>query len=238
MKSNSKISLSLKDVYTYLLTHNRYGYTRRNHLEPSSAFDSCKELVPKMLKKDSSYSLYTVKQLCEECISDLQITYWWGIDDEYHNRVSYINFIEWCLSFLKENQTPTLRPIYNPATFQKEGEEEVYDIWPYNLDQYERNLKRDDEKRYIVYNNDNNEVLVDKDHALSFKEIIPYLCSQHGDSMIYNYQYKREDYDKNDPSFKFYRIPKVTHFYSIHPVPGTTKPVYNYRIERLIFPED
>ena len=245
MNVEKKVEITLKDLYTYLLVHNRYGYTRNNHLEPSVAFDDCKKFIPIMYEIDADYALHTVKQLCEECISELNMHFWFGIDDENHNRPRYIGFIEYCLEFLRNNQEQQTRNRYNLETFEKIGEETFYANWPYNLDVYERNLQRDNERRYIIYDNTTNELLVDREHALSANEFLQYIYRRHVTeeqenaaqpvTLTYNYRYICEHYDKSAKTYKPYHVPKVIHLYRIHDDKAS---VCNYRVERIILPED
>ena len=70
MDVTKRLDLDLKDVYQLLIGECRYGYRRNNHLMPSCAYDKVKDIVPRMYKVDEDYAVYTLKQICEECISD------------------------------------------------------------------------------------------------------------------------------------------------------------------------
>ena len=128
---NKTIVVDLKDFYQLLIVECRYGYTRNNHLMPSGAYEKVKQYFPEMFKIDEEYAIYTLKQLCEECISQqLAWNFYDGEDDEYNNRGEAIEFISWCLQEVHKVET----------------------YWsPYNMDQYLENLKKDYEPRYNVY---------------------------------------------------------------------------------------
>ena len=70
MDTAKTMNVSLKNVYQLLISEMRYGYRRNNHLMPSCGYDKVKTLVPQMYEVDKEYAIYTMKQLCEECISD------------------------------------------------------------------------------------------------------------------------------------------------------------------------
>lgn len=127
-----KVSLDLKDMYQLLVCYLRYGYTRNNHLMPNCAYDKVKELIPQMYKVDSDYAITTLKQICEECITDeLVCNFYDGYDDEFGNRRETIDFINWSLEYIHEKGDP--------------------DYKPYCWDGFKTNLAKDDEPRYLVY---------------------------------------------------------------------------------------
>lgn len=145
------ISISLKELYQMLVGTCRYGYTRNNHLMPADAYGKVKKFIPEMHKVDEEYALYTLKQICEECITEeLNLRFYDGEDDEFGNRRESIKFINWCFDYIKE----------------KTNEE-----WkPYCYDSYLSNLKYDDEPRYNVYEvKDGEEILLTSD-PVSVKE--------------------------------------------------------------------
>ena len=87
MDTAKTINVSLKNVYQLLISEMRYGYRRNNHLMPSCGYDKVKTLVPQMYEVDKEYAIYTMKQLCEECISDqLSANFYDGEEDEHGNR--------------------------------------------------------------------------------------------------------------------------------------------------------
>ena len=112
----------------------RYGYRRNNHLMPSCGYDKVKTLVPQMYEVDKEYAVYTMKQLCEECISDqLAANFYDGEDDEFGNRAEAIKFINWSVQWINQHENNS-------------------NNWlPYNHDLFVANLAKDDEPRYLVY---------------------------------------------------------------------------------------
>lgn len=128
------MTISLRDLYLLLIDDCRYGYTRNNHLMPSGAFDSVKKYIPKMYDANPEYSLNTIKQICEECISSqLDLHFYDGEDDDCGNRKESINFIKWCLDWIHENDN--------------KGKEWL----PYNYENFLENLSKDDDPRYNIY---------------------------------------------------------------------------------------
>lgn len=138
MDVTKTLDIPLKDAYQLLIGECRYGYSRNNHLMPSCAYDKVKRIVPQMYEVDKEYAVYTLKQICEECISD-QLTWHFydGEDDEHGNRAEAIEFINWCLQWIHTHETDK----------RYEGS-----VWlPYNMDQFSDNLAKDNEPRYLVY---------------------------------------------------------------------------------------
>ena len=138
MDFNKKLELDLRDVYQLLIAECRYGYTRNNHLMPGGAYDKVKRIVPQMYEVDKDFAVHTIKQLCEECISDqLMMNFYDGEDDEHGNRAEAIEFVKWSLSWIHEHETDS----------RYEGS-----AWfPYNHDLFLDNLAKDNEPRYLVY---------------------------------------------------------------------------------------
>ena len=138
MDVTKTMSISLKNVYQLLISEMRYGYRRNNHLMPSCGYDKVKTLVPQMYEVDKEYAIYTMKQLCEGCISDqLSANFYDGEDDEYGNRAEAIEFIKWSLQWIHQHET-----------------DQRYDdnAWlPYCYDSFLENLVKDDAPRYLVY---------------------------------------------------------------------------------------
>lgn len=132
------MELPLKDVYQLLVSELRYGYRRNNHLMPGCGYDKVKTFVPQMYEVDKEYAVYTLKQLCEECISDqLTTNFGDGEDDEYGNRAEAIEFVKWSLQWIHQHET-----------------DQRYDdsAWlPYCYDSFLDNLAKDNEPRYLVY---------------------------------------------------------------------------------------
>jgi hypothetical protein len=65
------VSVSLSDLYQFLVSECRYGYTRNNHLMPWGAFRHVYEYLPLMVEADVDRATGTAKQLAEEAISEL-----------------------------------------------------------------------------------------------------------------------------------------------------------------------
>ena len=138
MDTAKTMNVSLKNVYQLLISEMRYGYRRNNHLMPSCGYDKVKTLVPQMYEIDKEYAIYTMKQLCEECISDqLSANFYGGEDDEYGNRTEAIEFVKWSMQWINQHET---------ELGHKSG-----DWLPYNHDLFEANLAKDNEPRYLVY---------------------------------------------------------------------------------------
>ena len=134
MDTAKTMNISLKNVYQLLISEMRYGYRRNNHLMPSCGYDRVKTLVPQMYEVDKEYAVYTMKQLCEECISDqLAANFYDGEDDEFGNRAEAIKFINWSIQWINQHENNS-------------------NNWlPYNHDLFVANLAKDDEPRYLVY---------------------------------------------------------------------------------------
>ena len=134
MDTAKTMNVSLKNVYQLLISEMRYGYRRNNHLMPSCGYDKVKTLVPQMYEVDKEYAVYTMKQLCEECISDqLSANFYNGEDDEHGNRAEAIEFIKWSMQWINQHENNS-------------------NNWlPYNHDLFVANLAKDDEPRYLVY---------------------------------------------------------------------------------------
>jgi len=126
------VEVKPKDLYQFLLSDCRYGYTRNNHLMPDGAYYHAYTYLPELLKVDREMALNTAKQLCDECISMELIQFADGIDDENGNRAKAFKFIEEMLNFIHNN--------------------EVHDEWkPYNYDNYLENKALDDKPCYDIY---------------------------------------------------------------------------------------
>lgn len=133
------IQIELKDLYQFLISECRYGYTRNNHLMPDGAYDHAKKYLPKMLISDKNFAIDTAKQLCEECI-DQQLcgNFYDGRDDVHSNRACAIKFIEYLLDFIHKYEENYI---------------------PYNNDNYLNNLNKDKDPRYAIYSlKDNDEI--------------------------------------------------------------------------------
>jgi len=138
MDVTKTMSLPLKDVYQLLISEMRYGYRRNNHLMPSCGYDKVKTFVPQMYEVDKEYAVYTMKQLCEECITDqLVANFYDGEDDENSNRAEAIEFVRWCLDWIHEHDKD---PRFDDNKWL-----------PYCYDNFLANLAKDDEPRYMVY---------------------------------------------------------------------------------------
>ena len=138
MDNAKTMNVSLKNVYQLLISEMRYGYRRNNHLMPSCGYDNIKNLVPQMYEVDKEYAVYTMKQLCEECISDqLVANFYDGEDDEFGNRAEAIEFIKWSMQWINQHEI---------EQGHKSG-----DWLPHNHDLFVANLAKDNEPRYLVY---------------------------------------------------------------------------------------
>lgn len=138
MDTAKTMNVSLKNIYQLLISEMRYGYRRNNHLMPSCGYDKVKTLVPQMYEIDKEYAIYTMKQLCEECISDqLSANFYDGEEDEYGNRAEAIEFVKWSMQWINQREA--------------ELGHKSSDWLPYNHDLFEANLAKDNEPRYLVY---------------------------------------------------------------------------------------
>ena len=154
---NKKIILNIQssNLYRLLLQSLRYARSRLNHLEPSGSFAYFQEVVLEYHDQDPDGALRTIKQACEETISDLGFQFFDGEDDDFGNRKEYLNFIQWCLNFIREN-----------------GQ---VDYVPYNYDTVLQNLDTDDKKQYLIINNRTKATIIDEKHLLSRKEYLTYI---------------------------------------------------------------
>ena len=134
MVNTKMMNISLKNVYQLLISEMRYGYSRNNHLMPGCGYDNIKNLIPQMYEVDKDYAVYTMKQLCEECISDqLVANFYDGEDDEFGNRAEAIKFVTWSMQWVNQHENNS-------------------NNWlPYNHDLFVANLAKDNEPRYLVY---------------------------------------------------------------------------------------
>jgi len=154
------LDLSLKDVYQLLIGEMRYGYTRNNHLMPSCGYDKAYDILPRFLEVDKEYALHTAKQLCDECISDQIVGHFYnGIDDEFGNLVEARKFVRWLLNFVMTNS---------------DGE----DWFPYNYDMFVNNLAKDDEPRYLVYEEVDGEKRLLTETPVSLKQYPDYVFAK------------------------------------------------------------
>ena len=111
------VKINLKTLYQLMISNLRYSYTRNNHLVPSGTYDETKKLFDDMFNVDNEYAIYTLKQICEECISmEIVPNFYDGIDDENGNRRVSIDFVNWCLETIKEKTGETWKP-YNYNNF-------------------------------------------------------------------------------------------------------------------------
>lgn len=195
------VQVSLKDLYQFLITECRYGYSRNNHLMPDGAYDHVKTYLPFMKSVDADMAINTAKQLCEECIEMELFQFSDGIDDEYGNRKAAFQFISEMINFIAENSDDK--------------------NWrPYNYDKYENNVAFDSMPRYDIYeaeytgynklNNEKefklgkklNKALLSKNHVMI------YICSElcKSDNITYRkYELKPDwkDYvESNSYTFK------------------------------------
>ena len=119
------IEIDSKILYQLLISEERYGCTRNNHLMPSGGFKNIKDILSEFYAKDKDWGLTTAKQLCGEVINELNYNFYDGIDDEFGNRKEYINFIDYLIGFISVQE-----PNYKP----------------HNYDDFIRNIKLDEMK--------------------------------------------------------------------------------------------
>ena len=131
MEEKEYVKIDVHKLYQLLITELRYGYTRNNHLMPSSAYNDAADLLDRMLEADEGVAVRTAKQLCEECIGDeLAMRFSEGLEDDFGNRKAAIDFIEYLLDFVRKRE-----PGYKP----------------YNMYMYDDNMKRSEDMRYSVF---------------------------------------------------------------------------------------
>ena len=153
------LDLTLKDIYQLLISDCRYGYGRNNHLMPGAAWDRVKELIARMYEVDSEYALHTLKQICEECITDeLGMHFYDGYDDECGNRRGAIKFVNWCMDWIHSHGDSNYRP--------------------YCWDRFEANLAKDDEPRYNVYELIGDEKKLLTEMPVSYNEFYKYIFNE------------------------------------------------------------
>lgn len=78
-KTGRDITVDCKDLYQFLISECRYGYTRNNHLMPWGAFHHVYEYLPLMKETNRDFAISTACQLAEEAIEQLW-HYLWGED--------------------------------------------------------------------------------------------------------------------------------------------------------------
>ena len=162
------MELSLRDVYQLLLTEGRYAYTRNNHLMPSAFYDRVHKLIEKMVEINKESGLDTLKQIVEECISlEIVANFEDGEDDKFGNRQESIDFVARSLKYIHSF----------------EGE----DTWqPYNYADFQTNVAKDDEPRYMIYqmNKFDGDKAPITEKPLSKKEYLNSLCKFFNDNDI------------------------------------------------------
>ena len=172
------MDIELRDLGQLLLFECRYGYTRNNHLMPAEAYDKVKKYIPEMCRIDRDYTLHTLQQLCEECISlNLLTNFYDGYDDEFGNRQRSIDFVKWCLEYIKNN-----------------GHQ---DYVPYNFDSFKEALEQENKPKYLVYevSNDTRTLITpDPISKLDYENLI-FLKDIPADNIIY-FNKSRLDSDK------------------------------------------
>ena len=131
MEEKEYVKIDVHKLYQLLITELRYGYTRNNHLMPSSAYNDTADLLDRMLEANSEVAVSTAKQLCEECIGDeLAMKFSEGLEDDFGNRKAAIDFIDYLLDFIRKRE-----PEYKP----------------YNMYMYDDNMNRSKGMRYSVF---------------------------------------------------------------------------------------
>ena len=172
------MDIELRDVGQLLLFECRYGYTRNNHLMPTEAYDKVKKYIPEMCRIDRDYTLHTLQQICEECISlNLLTNFYDGYGDEFGNRQRSIDFVKWCLEYIKNN-----------------GQQ---DYVPYNFDGFKEVLEQENKPKYLVYEVSNDiRTLITPDpiSKLDYENLV-FLKDVPADNIIY-FNKSRLDSDK------------------------------------------
>ena len=172
------MDIELRDVGQLLLFECRYGYTRNNHLMPTEAYDKVKKYIPEMCRIDRDYTLHTLQQICEECISlNLLTNFYDGYGDEFGNRQRSIDFVKWCLEYVKNN-----------------GQQ---DYVPYNFDGFKEVLEQENKPKYLVYEVSNDiRTLITPDpiSKLDYENLV-FLKDVPADNIIY-FNKSRLDSDK------------------------------------------
>ena len=192
--------VNLKDLYQFLISECRYGYTRNNHLMPDSAYDHVKEYLPKIAKINKEYAIYTAKQLCEECISNQLITNFYdGEDDEFGNRKEAIEFIVWCIDYVNVQEK----------------------CWqPYNFDRFKENRDKNFELRYKIYEIVNNEKILLTENIFSENNyltfIFDYLNIISGTYTKQDFKVSKEPNDRRRNYFYHIMSPVQKDFYIEH----------------------
>ena len=159
MDVTKTMELDLKDVYQFLISDLRYGYRRNNHLMPGCAYTRTKELIDRMYEIDYEYAIYTLRQICEECITDqLTWNFFDGYDDEMGNRREAIEFVNWCMEWIHSHGDPNYKP--------------------YCWDRFEYNLAKDDEPRYRVYELIGDEKKLLTPEPVSYKKYPDYIFTK------------------------------------------------------------
>lgn len=72
-QKDREVGVDVKDLYQFLISDCRYGYTRNNHLMPWGAFHHAYDYLPKMRETNPDFAESTAKQLAEECIEQLRM---------------------------------------------------------------------------------------------------------------------------------------------------------------------
>lgn len=180
MDNTETLSLSLKDVYQFLISELRYGYGRNNHLMPGDGYEKVKRIIPEMYKVDEEYAVYTLKQLCEECITEqLSTNFYDGEDDENGNRAEAIEFVKWCLDWIHNHNE-------DPRFDDKK--------WlPYCYDSFLANLEKDNEPRYNIY-----EILGDTKKLITEKPVSKKDCLTVIFDGLSEGTYRREAHEVSD----------------------------------------
>lgn len=110
MDTTKTVNVGIKDLYQFLISECRYGYTRNNHLMPSCAYDHARKYLDLLLKEDRDFALYAASQLFDECISFINFSF----DEKEtnadfvlkNNKKDSIDFIKYLLNFIIINSGP------------------------------------------------------------------------------------------------------------------------------------
>lgn len=199
------MSVPLKDVYQLLIGELRYGYKRNNHLMPDAGYEKVKRIIPEMYKVDKEYAIYTLKQLCEECISDqIMMNFHDGEDDEYGNRADAIHFVKYSLKWIHKHEA------------DKQYEDNAW--FPYNYDLFLDNVAKDKEPRYNVYEIKGDDKVLLTEHPVSQKKYKDIIFSNmtEGTFKLESHKLSDEYYDRRRSYVYHILSPVEKYFYVEH----------------------
>lgn len=115
------VSVSLSDLYQFLVSECRYGYTRNNHLMPWGAFRHVYEYLPLMVEADVDRAIGTAKQLAEEAISELRRYSF----NEDKNKAKIFYMIDWEEVSMKARWVSGINKFVVDYNFKVDGDMKV-----------------------------------------------------------------------------------------------------------------